>query len=88
MTEERIRLIRERLVKSLAPAHLDIEDESHLHAGHAGAEDGRGHFVVTIQASAFSGQPLLKRHRMVYQALGEMMQTDIHALTINAKGDG
>jgi BolA protein len=87
MTEVRINMIRECLVKSLAPTHLEIEDESYLHAGHAGAEDGRGHFVVTISSEAFSGQPLLKRHRMVYEALGELMQTDIHALTIKATGD-
>lgn len=84
VNEARIKMIRERLMNSLAPTRLDIEDESYLHAGHAGAKDGRGHFVVTINAPAFAGQSLLKRHRMVYQALGELMQTDIHALTIKA----
>ena len=87
MSEKRISLIRERLQTALTPTQLQIEDESYLHVGHAGAKDGRGHFVVTISASAFSGQPLLKRHRMVYQALGELMQTDIHALTIKASVD-
>jgi len=87
MNEERIMMIRERLMKSLAPSQLEIEDESYLHAGHPGAEDGRGHFVVKIRAGAFAGQTLLQRHRMVYQALGELMQTDIHALTIKASKD-
>lgn len=87
MSETRIELIRERLEKSLAPTQLDIEDESYLHAGHEGAKDGRGHFVVTISADAFTGQSLLKRHRLVYQALGDLMQTDIHALTIRATGE-
>lgn len=87
MSEQRIKMIKERLEKSLAPTQLDIEDESYLHAGHAGAKDGRGHFVVTISADAFTGQSLLKRHRLVYQALGDLMQTDIHALTIKATGE-
>ena len=61
MNEERMVMIRERLMRSLAPSQLEIEDESHLHAGHAGAEDGRGHFVVTISAAAFAGQSLNKK---------------------------
>jgi len=76
--------IRERLMQRLSPTQLDLIDESHLHAGHAGAQSGRGHFRVTIVSESFAGQPPLARHRMVYAALGEMMQTDIHALTITA----
>lgn len=75
--------IRERLA-SLSPTKLEIIDESALHAGHAGAAGGGGHFRLTIVAEAFAGQNTVKRHRMVYAALGEMMSTDIHALAIRA----
>jgi BolA family transcriptional regulator, general stress-responsive regulator len=84
VTPTRLDAIRERLQVSLHPELLDIADESHLHAGHAGARDGRGHFRVTIVSRAFAGQTRLHRHRLVYEALGPMMQTDIHALTIQA----
>ncbi len=84
MSEKRIERMRERLTSALAPVDLVIKDESHKHAGHAGARDGRGHFRVHIVAVAFSAQPLLARHRLVYAALGDLMQTDIHALAIDA----
>jgi BolA protein len=77
--------MRERLIADLAPTQLAIEDESHRHAGHAGARDGRGHYRVHVVAAAFSGQPLLARHRRIYAALGDMMQTDIHALALDAR---
>lgn len=76
--------MREKLQAALAPTELDIIDESHLHAGHAGAATGRGHFRARIVSTAFTDQNPLARHRMVYEALGEMMQTDIHALSIQA----
>lgn len=79
----RTEMIRERLAV-LAPAQLDIIDESHQHAGHAGARSGAGHFKLIIVSNVFDGQGLLQRHRMVYDALGSAMQTDIHALTIKA----
>ena len=82
---DRVDLIRRRLDAALAPAALDIEDESHRHAGHAGARDGRGHFRVRIVSAAFEGKLPLARHRAVYAALGELMQTDIHALAIDAR---
>lgn len=78
-------LIRAALEKQLAPTELDIVDESHLHRGHAGAKSGKGHFRVTIVADSFAGLPLLKRHRLVFAALGELMTTDIHALSIEAR---
>jgi BolA family transcriptional regulator, general stress-responsive regulator len=81
-------MIRERLLDALEPELIEIEDESHLHAGHAGARDGRGHFRVTVVAEAFSGQPRVARHRLVYDALGRLMDTDIHALTIQALAPG
>lgn len=80
----RAALIRERLEQAFAPEDLAIEDESHKHVGHPGARDGRGHFNVTIVAEAFNGRGPLERHRMIYDALGELMRTDIHALSITA----
>lgn len=82
---ERVELIRERLSATLKPIALEIEDESHRHAGHAGARDGRGHFRVRIVSMAFVGKSALARHRAVYAALGELMHTDIHALAIDAR---
>lgn len=83
MNAGRTDMIRERLAV-LAPQQLEILDESHKHAGHAGARSGGGHFNLTIVSNVFDGKGLLQRHRMVYDALGSAMQTDIHALTITA----
>jgi BolA family transcriptional regulator, general stress-responsive regulator len=69
---------------ALVPARFDLVDESHKHVGHAGARDGRGHFALEIVSVRFEGQRPLARHRLVYDALGELMQTDIHALSIKA----
>lgn len=85
MNEERIARMRERLQQGLTPTVLQIDDESHLHVGHAGARDGRGHFNVRIVSPRFAGANRIERHRMVFDALGDMMQTDIHALRISAK---
>lgn len=82
MMQTRIELIRERLQTGLLPEHLVIEDQSALHAGHAGAKSGRGHFAVLIVSNAFAGKNSVERHRMVYRALDKEMQTDIHALSI------
>lgn len=81
----RVAAIRERLSQVLAPEFLAVEDESHRHRGHAGAADGRGHFRVRLVSSRLAGLPALARHRAVYAALGELMQTDIHALAIDAR---
>jgi len=75
--------IRERLA-TLSPQVLEIYDESGEHIGHEGAKGGGGHYQLLIVASAFEGQPRLARHRLVYQALGAMMQREIHALAITA----
>ena len=83
--EARIEAIRQRLVAALAPTLLEIVDDSHRHAGHAGARDGRGHFIVQIASPAFQGLSPVARHRAVYDALGDLMQTDIHALSIRAR---
>lgn len=81
----RVERIRAALLAAFPGARLDVLDESHLHAGHAGAATGRGHFRVKVETPDFKGMPLLARHRAVYAALGEMMQTDIHALAIEAR---
>ena len=88
MTAARVDRIRERLQQALTPQQLDIADESHQHAGHAGARDGRGHFRVRIVCAAFTDQPLIRRHRLVYQALADLMQTDIHALALETHAPG
>jgi BolA protein len=81
----RIARMRELLTAEFSPLQLDIVDESHKHAGHAGARDGRGHFRVRILAAAFAGLSPVKRHQRVYAALGAMMQTDIHALALETR---
>jgi len=88
MTSERVEQIRTRLTQALQPESLEIIDESARHAGHAGAASGGGHFIVHIVAAAFQDKPLIQRHRLVYDALGEMMQRDIHALSIQAATPG
>lgn len=81
----RVERIRAALQAAFRPQALEVVDDSHKHAGHAGARDGRGHFAVKIVSSAFAGMAPLARHRAVYAALGEMMQSDIHALQIVAR---
>lgn len=81
----RVERIRDALQAALQPASLEVVDDSHKHAGHEGARDGRGHFTVRITSDAFIGKAPLARHRAVYAALGEMMHTDIHALAIEAR---
>lgn len=88
MNEQRIETLRERLLDALEPELLEIEDESHLHAGHTGARDGRGHFRVTVVANVFEGQSRIQRHRIVYDAVGDLMDTDVHALSIQAMAPG
>ncbi|MEO6138186.1 MAG: BolA family protein [Luteimonas sp.] len=76
--------MRELLTAAFAPESLLVTDDSHRHVGHAGARDGRGHFTVEIVSDAFAGMAPLARHRAIYAALGEMMTTDIHALSMRA----
>jgi BolA protein len=76
--------IREQLLRQLRDAHVEVIDDSHLHAGHAGARDGKGHFRVRVISPDFAGLRPLQRHQLVYRTLQEMMQTDIHALNIVA----
>jgi BolA family transcriptional regulator, general stress-responsive regulator len=77
------KLIRERLA-ALKPVTVDLRDESAQHAGHAGAASGGGHWQLTIVSEAFRGRNALARHRMIYEALGDLMKRDIHALKIEA----
>jgi stress-induced morphogen len=84
-SRERQKRMTELLNAAFAPAQLNIEDESHLHVGHPGAASGGGHYQVRIVSSAFAGQSRVRRHQMVYQALGEMIDGDIHALGIIAR---
>ena len=80
--------LRQALETRFAPLQLDIEDQSHLHAGHAGAAGGHGHFRIRIVAEAFRGASRMARHRRVYAAVGDLLRTDIHALTIEALAPG
>jgi BolA protein len=81
---DRPELIRKVLEAQFAPTELLVKDQSHLHAGHEGARDGRGHFDVTVVSTAFEGHSRIQRHRMVYDALDSLLTTDIHALRIKA----
>lgn len=85
MNDERLSRIEHRLRQALHPSDLILKDQSHLHAGHAGAQEGKGHYEVRIVAQAFSNCSLMQRHRLVFDALGDLMETDIHALKIVAK---
>lgn len=84
MNKARVEQIRQRLQSAFEPESLVVEDDSHKHIGHEGAKDGRGHFNVSLVSTRFNGVKPLARHRLVYAALGELMQTDIHALAIDA----
>jgi BolA protein len=77
------RTIRERLAV-LEPETVELDDQSALHAGHPGAQSGGGHYRLIIVSQRFRGEPKLARHRMIYNALGELMQRDIHALSLHA----
>jgi BolA protein len=74
----------ESRLAALAPEAVELADESGAHIGHEGAKGGGGHYRLTIVSPAFRGRPLVARHRMVYEALGPLMQREIHALAISA----
>ena len=84
MSADRSATIEALLTEAFSPDHLLVKDQSHLHAGHAGAQEGRGHFEVIIVADTFDGCSRIESHRLIYEALGELMTTDIHALSIRA----
>jgi BolA protein len=83
MSADTVALLTERLA-ALQPLRLDIVDDSHRHAGHAGAREG-GHYQVAIVSAAFAGKATMARHRLVYEAVGDLMRGRIHALVIHAK---
>ncbi|MEL4181297.1 BolA family protein [Roseateles sp. PN1] len=76
--------IEARLQQALSPLSLSVQDDSHHHAGHAGAREG-GHYSVTVVSARFTGLNRVARHRLVYHSLGELMQKGIHALVIDAR---
>ena len=76
--------IRQRLAV-LAPVKVELIDDSALHAGHAGARSGGGHYRLSIVSAAFAGKNTVSRHRMIYDALGDMMRKEIHALPSRQK---
>ena len=86
MSADTIELLRQRLA-ALQPESIDIQDDSHRHAGHAGARDG-GHYQLQIVAQSFAGKSTIARHRMIYDAAGDLMRGKIHALSIHAKVHG
>ena len=83
MTEERIRMIKHHL-SMLEPLKINIEDEGHLHVGHAGAKSG-GHFRLYIVSKLFDNMSVINRHKLIYKTLDKLMKTEIHALSITAK---
>ncbi len=76
--------IKQKLNDTLKPELIEIVDDSAAHAGHAGAKKGGGHYNVTIVADIFNDKSLVQRHQLIYQALGDLMKNEIHALGINA----
>lgn len=86
MSQDTVEQLRQQLA-ALHPQSLVITDQSHRHAGHAGAKDG-GHYDLTIVAEIFAGKSTLNRHRMIYDLVNELMQGKIHALAINARTPG
>ena len=84
MTATREDKIRQYLQERLDPQELLIKDQSQLHIGHEGARDGKGHFDLVLVSQAFEGLNRVQRHRMVYDALSDLLESDIHALRISA----
>jgi len=82
MTEKRIQMIKDKL-DSLNPIKIEIEDQGYLHVGHAGAKSG-GHFKLIIISECFKNKSLIERHKIIYDTLGSLMKTEIHALSIKA----
>ena len=81
---DRIERMQAELVATFAPLECQLRDDSHLHAGHAGAASGGGHYSLRLVSARFDGLSRVARHRLVYDCLGNMMHSDIHALAITA----
>jgi BolA family transcriptional regulator, general stress-responsive regulator len=84
MSAARVDRIRDCLVTALAPSEVEVIDDSHLHVGHAGARDGKGHYTVRIVSQQFDKLRPIARHQLVYKAVSELMHSEIHALSIIA----
>lgn len=84
MTGTRAERIQAMLERAFASSRVTVSDDSARHAGHAGARDGAGHFLVRIESQEFTGRSRIERHRLVYKALAEMLPREIHALNIVA----
>ncbi len=82
--EQRVAAIEKLITEQLSPTLLEIEDNSAEHAGHASA-GGAGHFTIHIACPAFEGKSLIQKHRLVYEAVDSLMESEIHALSIKAK---
>lgn len=83
MHDIRCDIIRARLTEALDPVAMELQDDGHLHVGHAGAKEG-GHYTLRIVSAKFTDMRTLARHQLVYRSLGDLMNTDIHALSISA----
>ena len=83
MAVNRIKMIKKVLEETFSPVEIEVLDESHKHVGHVGARSGKGHFKLTIISKRFEGLPMIQRQRLVYRALGSLMETDIHALSMS-----
>ena len=88
VSKKRAEMVRERLYQDLGAEFVEVDDQSHLHAGHSGAAAGGSHFEVVVVSKAFEGLATLARHRLVYQAMGDAMTQAIHALSIKAYAPG
>ena len=84
MSRNRVLAIRACLMAAFSPTELEVVDESYKHKGHPGARDGRGHFRVRIISPRFAGRKPIERHRMVFEALDKLLETDIHAISVEA----
>ncbi len=85
MTDNTVALIEQRLQDIFSPTFLAVTDESHRHAKHKGRDENKGNYALTIHSKAFADKSPIQRHKMIYEALSELMQTHIHALKIKAK---
>jgi BolA protein len=83
--DKTINLIHKKLTQSLSPTELEIVDDSHLHIGHPGAKSGGGHFTIIISAEIFKNKSRIESHRLIYDALGDLIGKEIHALQIKIK---
>ena len=88
MSENRLKLIKTVLTENFSPLNLEIIDESDAHIGHAGAKSGKGHFKISIISKDFLGKTLIQRQKLVYNALKNLMETDIHALSMSTLAPG